>query len=224
MSSGLRSKKTPSFKWPFPFSFLKIYGQHRSSDPCTMQIKLGSLRSNVFNGLLLLWFIRTTDEWIPTPEDYFQGDCLHGGGGPQTGEVTCGGSPHLSCKSDHIKMRDNMDRRATLTYLESPTSMWTAPKSTTHDSGIFKLTLFLVHRLLRHHHPDAQKVLKTETQCYWESLDCRYSTSKPVGHGNDYTAHSTPWNENDAKCLGVQKKVYCMQYCGRRGKIYCYIP
>ena len=23
--------------------------------------------------------------------------CLHGGGGPQIGEVTCGGSPHLSC-------------------------------------------------------------------------------------------------------------------------------
>ena len=24
--------------------------------------------------------------------------CLHGGGGPHLGEVTCGGSPHLSCK------------------------------------------------------------------------------------------------------------------------------
>ena len=71
MSSGLSSKKTPSFKWPFPFSFLKIHGQHRSSDPCTMQTKLGSLRSNVFNGLPLPWSIRTTDEWIPTPEDYF---------------------------------------------------------------------------------------------------------------------------------------------------------
>ena len=39
--------------------------------------------------------------------------CLHGGGGPQIGEVTCGGSPHLSCKSDQIKMRDYMDRRLT---------------------------------------------------------------------------------------------------------------
>ena len=38
---------------------------------------------------------------------------LHGGGGPQVGEVTCGGSPHLICKSDHIKMRDCMDRRVT---------------------------------------------------------------------------------------------------------------
>ena len=39
--------------------------------------------------------------------------CLHGGGGPQVGEVTCGGSPHLSCKHDQIKMRDYMDRRIT---------------------------------------------------------------------------------------------------------------
>ena len=26
--------------------------------------------------------------------------CLHGGGGPQAGEVKCGVSPHLSCKRD----------------------------------------------------------------------------------------------------------------------------
>ena len=39
--------------------------------------------------------------------------CLHGGGGPQIGEVTCGGSPHLSCKHDEIKMRDYMDKRVT---------------------------------------------------------------------------------------------------------------
>ena len=39
--------------------------------------------------------------------------CLHGGGGPQIGEVTFGGSPHLSCKRDHIKMRHYMDRRVT---------------------------------------------------------------------------------------------------------------
>ena len=35
--------------------------------------------------------------------------CLHGDGGPQIGEVICGGSPHLSCKRDQIKMRDNMN-------------------------------------------------------------------------------------------------------------------
>ena len=39
--------------------------------------------------------------------------CLHGGGGPQIGEVTCGGSPHLSRKRDQIKMRDYVDRRVT---------------------------------------------------------------------------------------------------------------
>ena len=39
--------------------------------------------------------------------------CLNGGGGPQIGEVTCGGSPHLSCKREQIKMRDDMDRWVT---------------------------------------------------------------------------------------------------------------
>ena len=37
--------------------------------------------------------------------------CLHGGGGPEIGEVTCGGSPHRSYKREQIKMRDYMDRR-----------------------------------------------------------------------------------------------------------------
>ena len=39
--------------------------------------------------------------------------CLHGGGGLQVGEVTCGGSPHPSCNRDPIKMKDYMDRRVT---------------------------------------------------------------------------------------------------------------
>ena len=39
--------------------------------------------------------------------------CLYGGGVPQIGEVTFGGSPHLSYKRDQIKMRDHMDRRVT---------------------------------------------------------------------------------------------------------------
>ena len=39
--------------------------------------------------------------------------CLQEGGGPQVGEVTCGGSPHLSCKCDRIKKRDCMDRQVT---------------------------------------------------------------------------------------------------------------
>ena len=39
--------------------------------------------------------------------------CLHGVGGPQIGEVTCGGLPQLSCRRDQIKMTDYMDRRVT---------------------------------------------------------------------------------------------------------------
>ena len=39
--------------------------------------------------------------------------CLHEGGGPQVGEVTWGGLPHLTCKLDHIQMRNYMDRRVT---------------------------------------------------------------------------------------------------------------
>ena len=103
MNSGLSSKKTPSFKWPFPLSFLKIHGQHHSSDPCTMQTKLGSLRSNVFNGLPLLWSDHR--RMNPDTPGLFLRACLHGGVGPQIGEVTRGGWPHLLGKSDHIKMR-----------------------------------------------------------------------------------------------------------------------
>ena len=47
--------------------------------------------------------------------------CLHGGGGPQIGEVTHVAG-HLSCKHDQIKMGDYMDRWAT-----SPT--WGPPPS-----------------------------------------------------------------------------------------------
>ena len=39
--------------------------------------------------------------------------CLHEGGGPQVGEVTWGGSAHLTCKRYHIKMRDYMDMPVT---------------------------------------------------------------------------------------------------------------
>ena len=38
--------------------------------------------------------------------------CLHGGVGPQTGEITSG-HLHLSCKRDQTKMRDYMDRQVT---------------------------------------------------------------------------------------------------------------
>ena len=38
------------------------------------------------------------------------------------GEITCGGSPHLSCKRDHIKMRNWMGRQVTPhKWVSSPT-------------------------------------------------------------------------------------------------------
>ena len=39
----------------------------------------------------------------PVPCELSYTACLHGGGGPQIGEVTCGGSPYLSCTRDQIK-------------------------------------------------------------------------------------------------------------------------
>ena len=47
-------------------------------------------------------------------------DCLHVARGPQIGEVTCGGSPHLSCTRHQIKMRYYMDRRVTSPSLGPP--------------------------------------------------------------------------------------------------------
>ena len=55
---------------------------------------------------------------------------LHEGGGLQVGEVTRGKLPHLTCKRDHIKMRDYMDKRVT-----SPA--WGPPRS-----GAWKLFMW----------------------------------------------------------------------------------
>ena len=44
--------------------------------------------------------------------DYLRA-CLHRGGVSQIGEIRFGGSPHLSCKRNQIKMRDYMNRLAT---------------------------------------------------------------------------------------------------------------
>ena len=75
--------------------------------------------------------------------------CLHGGGGPQIGEVTFGGSPYLSCNRDRIKMRYYMDRRVT-----SPT--WGLPPplvarknadSKTGESRVFWTLQFAAHWL-----------------------------------------------------------------------------
>ena len=64
--------------------------------------------------------------------------CLHEGGGPQIGEVKSGGSPHLSCKRDQIKMRDYLDRLHTPPKrVASPT--WDPPppyKKTPRSNGV----------------------------------------------------------------------------------------
>ena len=47
-------------------------------------------------------------------------------GDPKVGEVTCGKLPHLTCKRDHIKMRDYLDMRVTPPKrVTSPT--WSPP-------------------------------------------------------------------------------------------------
>ena len=43
------------------------------------------------------WFIETDSKTQSTLRA-----CLGGARGPQIGEVTCGGTPHLSCKRDQI--------------------------------------------------------------------------------------------------------------------------
>ena len=49
--------------------------------------------------------------------------CSYGGGEPQVGEVTRGGSLHLSCKCDQIKNERLYGQAGYPTYLGSPTSM-----------------------------------------------------------------------------------------------------
>ena len=80
--------------------------------------------------------------------------CSHGGVAPQIGEVTCGGSPHPSCKRDHIKMRDYMERWVTPPkQVTSPT--WGPPPPC---KQVLKreLVLILAHwtnELLKHYLP-----------------------------------------------------------------------
>ena len=56
------------------------------------------------------------------------------------GEVTCGGSPHLSCKRVQNKMRDFMDRRVTSPTLGPPPPCKQA-LSNHHDEKKTSITL-----------------------------------------------------------------------------------
>ena len=67
---------------------------------------------NEFADLLLqrlsLCLSRLCHPWHSLIRSLYFRACLPEGVGPQEGEVTCGGSTHLTCKRDHIKMRDCM--------------------------------------------------------------------------------------------------------------------
>ena len=55
------------------------------------------------------------------------------------GKVTFGGSPHLSCKHDQIKMRDYMDRRVTSpTWGHPPPSKQALRYTAGHAKYFFK--------------------------------------------------------------------------------------
>ena len=45
--------------------------------------------------------------------------CLHVSGGPQMGEVICGGSPHLSCNRDQMKViwKEGLPHQSQLPHL-----------------------------------------------------------------------------------------------------------
>ena len=100
---------------------------------CVMALYLGLLVMNCYDYQhaqlsfivfpLFNWLIRLLN---PREPQSLRPVYMEGGGGPQIGEVTRGGSPHLSCKRDQIKMRDYMDRRVTpLKRVTSPT--WGPP-------------------------------------------------------------------------------------------------
>ena len=69
--------------------------------------------------------------------------------GPQTGEVTFGGSPLLSCKRDQIKMRDYEDRRVTSPTWGPPPPCKQAPKAARIESCHNELVFPWVNRRSR---------------------------------------------------------------------------
>ena len=70
------------------------------------------------------------------------GACLHGGAGPQVGEVACSGSPQPSCKRDQIKMRDYMERRVTPPTWGRPRVHVTRPLVPSSEERKHKTTTF----------------------------------------------------------------------------------
>ena len=86
------------------------------------------MRTRVHGCLRLLGIpVRHLQKKFPRPLSLTVRACLHGGGGPQIFEVTCGRSPHLSCKHDQIKMRDYMNRRVTTPSPAVTSHTWGLP-------------------------------------------------------------------------------------------------
>ena len=77
--------------------------------------------------------------------------CLHEGGGPQIGEVTCGGLPHLTCKRDHIKMRDYIDRWVTPPKRVTSRTWGPPPpyKHALHPVYFYLFTYLFIHVIIR---------------------------------------------------------------------------
>ena len=74
--------------------------------------------------------------------------CLHEGGGPHEGEITCSKLPHLTCERDHIMMRDYLDRRVTPPKrVTSPTWSPSPPCKQTVKDWLHRLTV-TISRLL----------------------------------------------------------------------------
>ena len=77
-----------------PFACLRVL----KSSLLSME-NLHCMRGQLGSGLLRLRRVRKMWSSRAMPiRQYLLRACLHGGGGPQIGEVIWGGSPHLSCK------------------------------------------------------------------------------------------------------------------------------
>ena len=89
--------------------------------------------------------------------------CLHGGGGPQIGEVRCGGSPYLSCNSDRIKMRYYMDRRVT-----SPT--WGLPSPLVARKNADSLNTMILDFLVDFKTGESRVFSRLPFPAYWVNI------------------------------------------------------
>ena len=89
--------------------------------------------------------------------------CLHGGGGPQIDVVTCGGSPHLSCNRNRIKMRYYMDRRVT-----SPT--WGLPPPLVARKNADSLNTMILDFLVDFKTGESRVFWKLQFPAHWLNI------------------------------------------------------